>query len=107
MDAGPGGPGDGGAGPGGASTPQLVRDVTPTYTTDAMRAKVQGAVLLECVVVPDGTVDNCRVLRSLDRAYGLDDQAVMAAKQWRFKPAQRFGTPVAARITIEMMFNLR
>jgi TonB family protein len=36
--------------------PQLLREVKPNYTANAMRAKIQGLVLLECVVLPDGTV---------------------------------------------------
>ena len=57
------GPGSGGGTGGGVyrlgngvTTPRVLREVKPQYTSDAMRAKVQGTVLLECVVQPDGTV---------------------------------------------------
>ena len=43
-----------------------LREVKPQYTSDAMRAKVQGTVLLECVVKPDGSVGDVKVVRSLD-----------------------------------------
>ena len=58
----------------------------PQYTADAMRAKVQGTVLLECVVMPDGSVGNVEIVRSLDSTFGLDQEAIKAAKQWRFRP---------------------
>lgn len=89
------------------SNPQLVRDAKPLYTIDAMRANIQGAVLLECVVLPDGTVSDIKILRSLDSRYGLDEQAVQAAKQWRFLPARRFGEPVPVMVKIELSFVLR
>jgi TonB family protein len=117
--AGPGqgsglGPGFGGGTGGGAYRPgngvQLpvsLREVKPQYTADAMRAKVQGTVLLECVVLPDGTVGSVEVVRSLDSTFGLDQEAIKAAKQWRFKPGTRFGEPVAVLVTIELTFTLR
>ena len=50
----------------GVTLPTIVREVKPQYTSDAMRAKVQGQVLLECVVKPDGSVGEVTVVRSLD-----------------------------------------
>ena len=52
----------------------------PQYTADAMRAKVQGTVLLECVVLPDGSVGRVDVVKSLDSTFGLDQEAVKAAR---------------------------
>ena len=72
-----------------------------------MRAKVQGTVLLEAVVLPDGTVGQVDVIRSLDSTFGLDQEAVKAAKKWRFRPGSRFGEPVAVLVTIELTFTLR
>jgi TonB family protein len=117
--AGPGqgsglGPGFGGGTGGGAyrpgngvQLPQPVFEKKPAYTADAMRAKVQGTVLLECVVLPDGTVGSVEVVRSLDSTFGLDQEAIKAAKQWRFRPGSRFGEPVAVLVTIELTFTLR
>ena len=64
-------------------------------------------VLLECVVLPDGTVGPVEVVRSLDSSFGLDQEAVRAAKQWRFRPGTRFGEPVSVLVTIELTFTLR
>jgi periplasmic protein TonB len=91
----------------GVTIPQLVREVKPAYTAEAMRAKVQGTVWLECVVMPDGTVGRVQVVRSLDSTFGLDQEAIKAAKQWRFRPGMRFGEPVPVLITIELAFTLR
>jgi protein TonB len=81
--------------------------VKPQYTSDAMRAKVQGTVLLECVVRPDGSVGDVQILRSLDGVFGLDQEAIKAAKQWRFAPGTRLGEPVPVLVTIELTFTLR
>ena len=108
------GPGSGGGTGGGAyrpgngvTTPVVLREVKPQYTSDAMRAKVQGTVLLECVVRPDGSVGDVQVLRSLDSTFGLDQEAIKAAKQWKFAPGTRLGEPVSVVVTIELTFTLR
>ena len=112
------GPGDGGPGAtgsgvfeagNGVTAPELILEVKPSYTVDAMRAKLQGAVELEAGVLPDGSVDprRIRITRSLDRALGLDDQAIVAVRQWRFRPGMLRGRPVPVRVTIELTFTLR
>lgn len=103
-----GGTGGGAYRPGnGVTLPRLLREVKPQYTSDAMRAKVQGTVLLECVVRSDGSVTDVQVLRSLDSTFGLDQEAIKAARQWRFAPGTRFGEPVPVLVTIELTFTLR
>ncbi len=103
-----GGTGGGAYRPGnGVMLPRVLREIKPQYTADAMRAKVQGTVLLECVVNADGTVGSVEVAKSLDRTFGLDQEAIKAAKQWRFAPGTRFGEPVAVLVTIELTFTLR
>jgi len=116
------GPGDGsGLGPGwgggfgggayrpgnGIVSPQLVREVKPNYTADAMRAKIQGVVWLQAVVLVDGTVGQVQVTRSLDPTFGLDQEAVRTVKKWIFTPGTRMGQPVPVLIEIEMSFTLR
>lgn len=91
----------------GISPPRVVREVKPQYTADAMRAKVQGVVWLECVVMPDGSVGDVRVTRPLDPVFGLDQEAIKAARQWRFMPGTKQGEPVPVLITIELTFTLR
>ena len=108
------GPGQGGGTGGGVyrpgsgiENPQLVREVKPRYTAEAMRAKVQGSVWLEVVVLKNGTVGDITVTKSLDRVFGLDEEAIKAARQWRFAPGTRFGEPVAVFVGIELSFTLR
>ena len=108
------GPGSGGGTGGGVYrvgngivSPVPIFQPRPNYTSDAMRAKVQGVVLIECVVRPDGTVSDVQVLRSLDPTFGLDQQAVVAARKWRFAPGTRLGEAVPVLITIELTFTLR
>jgi TonB family protein len=108
------GPGSGGGTGGGVyrigngvTSPRIIREVKPQYTSDAMRAKIQGVVLLQCTVRPDGTVTDVQVIRSLDSTFGLDEEARKAARQWRFAPGTRMGQPVAVEITIELTFSLR
>ena len=108
------GPGEGGGTGGGyyrpgngVTSPVPIREVKPRYTTGAMRAKIQGEVFMEVVVLPDGTVGDVTITRSIDRNFGLDDEAVKAAKQWRFRPGTRFGEPVAVLVTIGLTFRLR
>jgi TonB family protein len=91
----------------GVTLPTVVFEKRPQYTSDAMRAKVQGTVLLECVVNADGTVGEVNVVRSLDPTFGLDQEAIKAAKLWKFKPGTRMGQPVPVLVTIELTFTLR
>ena len=91
----------------GVTLPRVLHEEKPQYTSDAMRAKVQGTVLLECVVRPDGSVGDVQVVRSLDPTFGLDQQAVAAARKWRFAPGTRLGEAVPVLITIELQFTLR
>ena len=90
----------------GLEKPQLLREVQPNYTARARRENIQGSVFMEMVVLPDGTVGDVRVTESLDARFGLDDEAVKAAKQWRFVPAKLSGKPVACLVPIEMFFKL-
>jgi TonB family protein len=92
----------------GISAPEPITQVKGQYTDAARKAKIEGVVVLSCVVRTDGTVDVRSVSRSLDKEFGLDEAAVAAAKGWRFKPAvrNRDKQPVAVRVTIEIAFTL-
>ena len=107
-DGGPKGLGDGPYQVGnGVLPPREKRRVDPQYTPEAMRAKVQGVVLVAAVVQRDGRVTDVRVVRSLDQSFGLDMKAVEAARKWEFHPGTRFGEPVPVLVHIELTFNLR
>ena len=112
--SGPGiGPGTGGGFGGGAmrpgngvTNPTILKQVDPKYTPDAMRAKVQGMVELEAVVGTNGVITEIRIVKSLDRAFGLDEEAIKTAKQWLFRPGVFQGQKVPVVVLIQMEFRL-
>jgi protein TonB len=93
----------------GVTSPRLIKEVKPNYTGDAMRAKLQGIVEMEAVVLADGTVDpnRIKITRSLDSTFGLDQEAIKAVKQWRFTPGTYKGQPVPVLVNVELTFTLR
>ena len=108
------GPGSGGGTGGGfyrpgngVLMPTVLNEVKPSYTADAMRQKIQGVVMVEAVVMPDGGVGQVTVVRSLDPTFGLDQEAIKAVRRWRFRPGTRFGQPVPVLVEIELTFTLR
>ena len=93
---------------GDVSAPRVLKETKPEYTTEAMNAKIQGAVVMTCIVQTDGTCSDIGVVESLDPASGgLDRQARNALAQWRFEPGSRRGQPVPVSVTVEMTFALR
>jgi protein TonB len=88
------------------TVPVAVRQVTPNYTSEAMRAKLQGVVVIQAVIGADGTVDRARVTQSLDSQMGLDDAALVAVKRWLFKPGTKDGKAVPVAVTLTLQFRL-
>ncbi|HLH17807.1 MAG TPA: energy transducer TonB [Bryobacteraceae bacterium] len=88
----------------GVSPPQLIEKVEPKYTEQARQAKYQGTVLLYIEVNPEGQATNIRVQRGL--GLGLDENAVKAVSQWKFKPGMKDGAPVTVAATVEVNFRL-
>jgi protein TonB len=107
-DDGPGGGGTiYGIGGNGVSAPIPLRRPPPAYTAEAMRARLQGVVVLNCVVRPDGKCSDIRVTKSLDSVLGLDQQAIASAREWQFRPGMRMGQPVPVLVTLEIGFTIR
>ena len=90
----------------GVTMPVPVHQEKPQYTIEAMRAHIEGAVVVECVVQPRGVCEPLRVVRSLDGRFGLDQQALRAAAAWRFSPGTRLGKPVAVVVYIQVGFSI-
>ena len=88
--------------------PEVVKGktVNPKYTDAARKARIEGMVEIEAVVLADGTVGETRVLKSIDALLGLDDEAVKAVRAWKFAPATRFGQPLASVVVLVMRFDL-
>jgi len=89
----------------GVTAPVLVAEAKPRYTAAAREARIQGTVTLECVILPDGSIGDVRVAKSLEP--GLDQEAIKATRQWRFKPGTKDGKPVPVQVSIELTFSLR
>ena len=85
------------------SPPQAVSAPDPEYSSEALRKHVEGMVLLRVVVGANGRVSDIRVAHSLGS--GLDEKAIEAVKQWRFKPAKKNDTPVPVEVNIELNFK--
>jgi protein TonB len=83
--------------------PTKTKHVAPVYPPLAQSAGVQGVVILETVIGPDGKVQDARVLRSIPL---LDQAAVESVRQWEFTPTLLNGSPVPVIMTVTVQFSL-
>jgi TonB family protein len=90
----------------GVTAPAVVYEQKPTYPEAAKQAKVQGTVLLQCIVQTSGVCDDVRITRPLD-AMWLDEEAISALRLWRFRPGTRMGEPVPVQVNVEFRFTVR
>ncbi len=86
------------------TTAQLIYKVEPEFSEEARKAKYSGAVLLAIEVDSTGHVRGIRVLQS--PGLGLDQKAIDAVRQWRFRPGYQDGKPVVTPATVEVNFRL-
>ena len=89
---------------GGVSAPSIVFKVDPEYSEQARKAKYQGTVVLNLIVQKDGSVRDVKILQPL--GLGLDEKAIEAVLQWRFKPGMRQGQAVDVSAIVEVTFRL-
>lgn len=92
------------AGKGGGKPPNCVYCPNPSYTDPARLAKLNGTAMLEVVVSAEGQVMQMRIVKGLP--YGLNESAMEAVRNWKFRPATLNGEPVTVKVTIEVMFQL-
>jgi TonB family protein len=85
--------------------PTVITTAPPEYTPEALKAGIQGTVMIYVEIGVDGRAYRARVVRGL--GYGLDAKALAALEQWRFIPAKRNGVRVVCPATIEMNFRPR
>lgn len=88
----------------GVTAPVVIHRVEPEYPDEARKAKFQGSVLVYVEVDEQGRVKGIRVAKPA--GLGLDEKAIEAVRQWRFRPATRDGRPVAVPARIEVSFHL-
>ena len=84
--------------------PVKIKNVHPEYPAEAKAAGIQGVVILETRIEPDGTVSQARVLRSIPL---LDQAAVEAVLQWQFTPTLLNGQAVPVVMTTTVNFTLQ
>jgi TonB family protein len=87
------------------SAPVVTTKVDPAYPPDVLRDHVEGTVTLYAVIRPDGSVDNVKVLDSLDDR--LDQNCVRAFSNWHFRPGTRNGEPVAVEAVVHIPFRMK
>jgi periplasmic protein TonB len=89
---------------GGVSPPQVIYSVDPEFSDEARRAKYQGVCVVAIIVDAQGNPQRIQVVRHL--GMGLDEKAVEAVKQYKFKPAMLQGKPVPVEVNIEVNFRI-
>jgi periplasmic protein TonB len=89
---------------GGVSPPVLIYSVDAEFSDEARRAKYQGVSVVSLIVDAHGMPQRIRVVRKL--GMGLDEKAVEAVRQYKFKPSMYQGKPVPVEITIEVNFHI-
>ena len=88
------------------SSPQIVeRGSAPNYPIDALRAHEEGDVRVQIALDASGNVQDVRVLQS-SHSRALDNAAMDAARNWKFRPAMHDGQPVAGTIDVPVEFHL-
>jgi len=83
---------------------EVISKPTPAYTAEARNLRIEGEVVLEVVFEASGKLRVVRVVQGL--GHGLDETAMRAAEQIRFKPAQRDGQPADYTATVHIVFQL-
>jgi len=89
---------------GGVSSPVPTYTVEPEFSEEARKAKFMGVVLVNLIVDAQGRPQNVHTLRGV--GMGLDEKAVEAVKQYRFRPAMENGKPVAVELNVEVNFQI-
>lgn len=84
--------------------PAKIHDVKPAYPPIAQAAHVQGVVIIEATIAPDGSVQSAKVLRSIPL---LDQAALEAVGQWQFTPTLLNGVAVPVIMTVTVNFTLQ
>lgn len=89
---------------GGVSAPEVIHSVQPQFTPEARRSDYQGVVGIQLIVDSQGYPQDVRVVRHL--GMGLDEQAIDAVRQYKFRPAMYQGHPVSVQMIIDVDFHL-
>ncbi len=83
--------------------PKKLRNVPPVYPAGALQSRVQGTVILECLIGTDGRIARVKVLKGVPL---LDEAATEAVRQWQYEPTLVNGVPVSVILTVTVSFKL-
>jgi len=89
---------------GGVSEPKVIYQVDPEFSEEARKAKFSGNVYVSVIVDEQGRPTHVRVERGV--GMGLDEKAVEAVKQYKFKPAMLNGKPVKVVVDVDVVFQI-
>jgi TonB family protein len=81
----------------------LLSKVAPVYPEDAKKARITGSVVLAAIIGKDGTVENLKVVSGPSQ---LQQSALDAVRQWKYKPYLLNGDPVEVKTTITVVYSL-
>jgi TonB family protein len=87
----------------GVTSPVVIHQVDPEFSAEAKKQGFNGTVLVNFILDERGLPQNVRVLRGV--GMGLDEKAVAAVKQYKFKPAMEDGKPVPMMLNVEINFR--
>ncbi len=87
-----------------AAPPRVISTPSPAYSEEARKARFEGTVVLSLVVGDDGTPYAIHVAKPL--GMGLDEQAILAVRSWKFEPGTYQGKKVPVQISVEVSFHL-
>ncbi len=85
--------------------PRPIIQTTPQYPLDLRQNKVNGEVLVEFLVDPQGNVRNPKIIRSTNA--GFNESVLRAVRTWRFEPGRKGGTAVTTRVRVPIPFNTK
>jgi protein TonB len=83
--------------------PEIIKRVDPDYPPAALKAGIEGTVVLEMTIDERGVPVEVKVLRH--EPFGMTQAALHAARQWRFEPCTSDGRPVRVQFTLTVRFN--
>jgi bla regulator protein blaR1 len=87
----------------GVEKPVVIDKVDPVYPPDAKEQRIEGTVSVAVRVGTDGLVKDATVRKSVPQ---LDEAALAAVRQWKFRPGRAKGKPVEVVVTITFEFRL-
>ena len=89
---------------GGVAAPKLIYQVDPEFSEEARKAKFSGNVEVYLIVDEQGNPTHIRIARGV--GMGLDEKAIEAVRQYKFKPATQNGKPVKVDIYVDVNFQI-